>query len=498
MASISFGFAGPDSIEIDITGLEHPANQYDGFLMDVYRKVGSSYSYVGTSFKDGSTASSGSSTFINNGEDVTVYFGQTYGVKVYAIWNGEEFLINSGYFDISTTIPSAPTFFGVGFFTRFSGNELTYITSSVYGEISVKARWRVFGGDTYTEQTITKVDSTYTGTISGFSYNTSYYLSLAAYSQSGVTTGWSSEILMTTGSPPAPPVPSDTVDFTDRVESGFDLFWGSSSGATAYILDYKPSFSDTWTEVNVGNTTTYTLTGLSYGVTHDFKVKARNGSGDSEFTSVTSWTTAPKTPTISQGTVTSSSITVVAGSMSGNYDEIQILRYTSGSVYIDTEFVSAGESVTWSDLDPGVTYIFTARSKFFINDIDLYSVNFSSGLTITTSNRPTDFSWTYSTISSGANAVVDHRDWNALTSKIDEFRIYKGKGEYGFTTVTSGGDIYAWQFNQLVSSLTSDGSGGTQMTSYMTNNVMPSTKNVGDDFAAAYLLNIVTSLNSIT
>jgi hypothetical protein len=298
-------------------------------------------------------------------------------------------------------------------------------------------------------------------------------------------------------------VPSSPVDFTSRLEGGFALIWGSATNSIIYNVESKPAYLSDWTS-RTSVPTTYNLTGLSYGVTYDFRVQSLNTDGEgivwSDYTEVTSWTTAPKTPSISVGTVDSDSITINVSGMSGNYDDVRIDLFNSDSEYITTQFVYPGgeSSTTFTELTPGETYHFLARSKFFINSIDLFSVSDASASATAAQPRPTDFSWTYSTISSGSDAVVDHRDWNALAGKIDEFRVYKGKSEYGFSTVTAGGSIYAWQFNQLVNSLINDGGGGTQMTSYMTNNVMPSEKNSGDDFAAAYLLNIVTSLNSIT
>ena len=116
----------------------------------------------------------------------------------------------------------------------------------------------------------------------------------------------------------------------------------------------------------------------------------------------------------------------------------------------------------------------------------------SGSVNVNTSTRPLQFSWQYSVISSGQNAVVDTRDWDALTKNIDDLRVYKGLTTYGFTGASglSGQGIPAFMFNQLVN-------GANALSSYMTNNLMPSTKATGNDFYAVYLSNIATSINSI-
>lgn len=136
-------------------------------------------------------------------------------------------------------------------------------------------------------------------------------------------------------------------------------------------------------------------------------------------------------------------------------------------------------------LSPGVTYNVTG--KIIDNDGIPYDAGTTSFRTLV--NRPSYFFWSYSNISSGANAMVDHRDWNNLTANINALRVFKGLSTYGFTTA-SPGDIPAFMFNQLVN-------GSISLTPYMSSNVLPPTTVTGADFYAFYLTNVVTSINSV-
>jgi phosphodiesterase/alkaline phosphatase D-like protein len=68
--------------------------------------------------------------------------------------------------------------------------------------------------------------------------------------------------------------------------SSFTANWRSVSGATGYRLDvatdrsfvnYVPGYQD----LNVGNTTSYNVTGLSARTTYYYRVRAYNGNGTS-------------------------------------------------------------------------------------------------------------------------------------------------------------------------------------------------------------------------
>jgi hypothetical protein len=66
----------------------------------------------------------------------------------------------------------------------------------------------------------------------------------------------------------------------------FTANWTAESNATSYLLDVSTvnTFATTlpaYTNVDIGNVTTYTVTGLTAGVTYYYRIKAKNGCGTS-------------------------------------------------------------------------------------------------------------------------------------------------------------------------------------------------------------------------
>lgn len=164
--------------------------------------------------------------------------------------------------------------------------------------------------------------------------------------------------------------------------------------------------------------------------------------------------------------------------------------YKDGA-YVGDGSKSSSFSYTFSGLEAGTSYNLSVQWFTGTNGATELGTN-STGSVSTNLIRPSNFSWSYSNVYSGSDAIVNSQDWNALTNRINAFRAYKGLGNYGFSTVySSTGDITASLFNQLVN-------GANGLAAYMSYNVMPSTKNSGDSFYAAYLNNIVTSINSIS
>lgn len=100
--------------------------------------------------------------------------------------------------------------------------------------------------------------------------------------------------------------------------------------------------------------------------------------------------------------------------------------------------------------------------------------------------RPSNFYWTHS-FSSGENVNISATEWNAFTSKINEFRVYKGLGNASFTTVTSGMDISATIFNQARNAVL-----GIYSTS------VPSVLSGVTDLYASYFNTLANDLNLVT
>lgn len=62
-------------------------------------------------------------------------------------------------------------------------------------------------------------------------------------------------------------------------------------------------------------------------------------------------------------------------------------------------------------------------------------------------DRPANFAWTYPKVK-GGEFNLTAAEWNALTTRISEFRSYKGLGRYAFTQAVSEGRFTAQMYNQ--------------------------------------------------
>jgi uncharacterized protein (TIGR02145 family) len=134
-----------------------------------------------------------------------------------------------------------------------------------------------------------------------------------------VTNAWENVFCLSGGCNAAPSAPTAIV--TNGVTStGFTANWSVATGATAYYLDVATdagftSFVSGYNNLNVGNVTTFNVTGLSCNTTYHFRVRAFNPCGTSPNSNAITETTsaccsAPGAPTANAASnVTSSGFT---------------------------------------------------------------------------------------------------------------------------------------------------------------------------------------------
>ncbi|HEX7829884.1 MAG TPA: fibronectin type III domain-containing protein, partial [Thermoanaerobaculia bacterium] len=119
--------------------------------------------------------------------------------------------------------------------------------------------------------------------VTGLAASTNYYYRVRSYNGSG-TSGNSNTInTSTSGSTPSAPTANAASNHTS---SSFQANWGSSAGANGYRLDVSPnssfsSFISGYNNLDVGNTQSQTVSGLSAATTYFYRVRAYNGSGTS-------------------------------------------------------------------------------------------------------------------------------------------------------------------------------------------------------------------------
>ena len=159
--------------------------------------------------------------------------------------------------------------------------------------------------------------------VTGLSANTTYFYRLRAYNLSGTSGNSNTSSVTTLGNIPSAPTANAATSVTS---TSYTANWNSSSGATGYRLDVSTSntfssFVSGYNNLDVGNVTNRSVTGLSANTTYFYRVRAYNSagtSGNSGTVIVTTSTNAPAAPTASAGSnITSNSFTANWNSSSG-------------------------------------------------------------------------------------------------------------------------------------------------------------------------------------
>ena len=77
-------------------------------------------------------------------------------------------------------------------------------------------------------------------------------------------------------------------------QTGATISWAAVTGATGYVLQYKPASSTVWTTVNV-TTTSFAITGLTAGTAYNAQVQSVCSAGNGSFSAINFTTTSATT-----------------------------------------------------------------------------------------------------------------------------------------------------------------------------------------------------------
>ncbi len=134
--------------------------------------------------------------------------------------------------------------------------------------------------------------------VSGLSSNNTYYYRVTAYNEGGTSDYSDTKIVTTLQDPPPAPV---AYEATDTTQTEFTAHWDHVATADFYLIDWSKDESfQSYSQLQLTYTTTYTLSGLEPNTTYYYRILAYNNGGPGDPSNVISVTTlqvpAPPAP----------------------------------------------------------------------------------------------------------------------------------------------------------------------------------------------------------
>jgi hypothetical protein len=220
--------------------------------------------------------------------------------------------LNSNTAVVSTLpeVPSRPTAYSAKSITRTGFTASWSISSGATGyylDLSTNSSFSTFVPD-YENREIR--GETYLK-VTGLKENTTYYYRVRAYNLGGTSSN-SYYISLKTLIPPLTPVALSAANVT---QTGFTAKWNSVSGCIGYILDIASdqmftTFVQGYLNKDIGNYTSFAVTGLSAKTPYYYRVKAYNKGGSSSESNsifITTLAEIPPAPVASPGSQINSS-----------------------------------------------------------------------------------------------------------------------------------------------------------------------------------------------
>ena len=318
-----------------------------------------------------------------------------------------------------------------------------------------------------------------------------------------------------------PPVTIDSFFHVAQLTPVFITTYNSiqvtvSSVANAYYYYFElwlngsqvTSFS---TQATSATSYSYTFSGLTNAITYMVRVFASGtGTLHDSFPVDTNITTLTLPTPLNPSNVSIHQIS--------NSTRIQ-LTFTLGDNATDTYVDFSNNSSNWGSIDYSastltsfvydigsyITGYIRLKSRTYLDANNIrYATDWSQVYTIlpdpNASARPENWAWSYS-ISLGGNVynvtgkniyIMTYNEWNSFTSRINEFRNYKGFATYTFTTVSSGSEFTKTILNEALTAI-------REMYSSFTNGMtIPDNRVTGDNvLVASYFIDMRDALNSI-
>ena len=200
-----------------------------------------------------------------------------------------------------------------------------------------------------------------TRNITGLTAGTTYFYRVRANNSCG--TSANSAVIAYATLPATPDAPVSAAG-TNAACTSISANWAASANATAYFLDVSTvntfaTFVTGFSNLNVGNVTTRSITGLTAGTTYFYRVRANNSCGTSANSAVITYATLPATPA---APVASAGTNAACTSISTNW---------AASANATTYFLDVSTNGSFSPLVSGY-------SNLDVGNVSTYSV---TGLT---------------------------------------------------------------------------------------------------------------------
>ncbi len=171
------------------------------------------------------------------------------------------------------------------------------------------------------------------------------------------------------GGPPDTPVATAATAVTT---TSFSANWGAATGAAKYYLDVSTSntfatFVTGYNDLDVGNVVTYSVTGLTPGITYYYRVRAYNASGTSvssnTITVISSITAPVATAATSVGTVSLTANWNASTGAAGYYLDVATdIGFTAFVATFNNKNVGNVTTYSVTGLSGGTTYYYRVRA----------------------------------------------------------------------------------------------------------------------------------------
>lgn len=162
--------------------------------------------------------------------------------------------------------------------------------------------------------------------------------------------------------------------------------WSAVTNALSYDVDYKKTSDPSWTNVATATTlTSVNISGLTPGITYDWRVKANCSGGSGNYVASQFTTSAPcNQPTnLSSSSITSNSAKVQWSSISGGTSYDVYYKKTSDPTWTPAAVGTTLTSVNLNNLTPSTSYDWEVKTNCGSNGSSIYSsAQFSTTATV--------------------------------------------------------------------------------------------------------------------